>query len=153
MTARGIPCVCVDGDPMCVNANYLLSKQSGDEYMLPLFMDITNPSPPFGFASVERIGFLERPKPDLVLALAVLHHLRVSGNIPFEMLAGFLARLSQAIAVFLLVPPSVYAYLDPGTGSIAYQILVGGTLAAVATIRLYWKKIVRLLRGRRAEKR
>jgi hypothetical protein len=38
-------------------------------------------------------------------------------------------------------PTTVYAYLDPSTGSIALQVIVGGLLAALATIRLYWKRI------------
>lgn len=50
------------------------------------------------------------------------------------------------VAVFLLVSyldggSEVEAYLDPGTGSMALQLLMGGIVAALATIRLYWRRL------------
>ncbi len=36
---------------------------------------------------------------------------------------------------------TVHAYLDPGTGSIALQFLIGGAVAALATVRVYWARI------------
>ncbi len=42
------------------------------------------------------------------------------------------------------------AYLDPTAGSIGYQVLISGVLAAAATLRLYWHKVKRLA-GREAE--
>jgi hypothetical protein len=47
-------------------------------------------------------------------------------------------------AMFLLVSEhtgTVHAYLDPGTGSIALQLLIGGAVAALATLRTYWARI------------
>jgi hypothetical protein len=43
----------------------------------------------------------------------------------------------------------VLAYLDPGTGSMLVQLLVGGLAAAAVAIKLYWYRILRLLRIRR----
>jgi hypothetical protein len=48
------------------------------------------------------------------------------------------------VAMFLLVSEhsgTVHAYLDPGTGSIALQLLIGGAVAALATLRAYWSRI------------
>jgi hypothetical protein len=48
------------------------------------------------------------------------------------------------VAMFLLVSHlqgSVHAYLDPGTGSIALQLLIAGVVGALATIRLYWDRL------------
>lgn len=48
------------------------------------------------------------------------------------------------VAMFLLVSEihgTVHAYLDPGTGSIAIQLLIGGAVAALATLRTYWSRI------------
>jgi membrane associated rhomboid family serine protease len=46
----------------------------------------------------------------------------------------------------------IIAYLDPNTGSMAYQIAISGFLAALAAGRLYWAKIKRLFaRGRAKE--
>jgi hypothetical protein len=44
---------------------------------------------------------------------------------------------------------TVFGYLDPGTGSMLVQLLVGGVAAAVVTAKLYWHRILRLLRIRR----
>jgi hypothetical protein len=46
---------------------------------------------------------------------------------------------------------TVFGYLDPGTGSMLVQLLVGGVAAAVVTAKLYWHRILRLLRIRKSE--
>jgi len=46
---------------------------------------------------------------------------------------------------------AVFAYLDPGTGSMLVQLLVGGVAAAAVAAKLYWYRILRLLRIRRDE--
>ena len=48
-------------------------------------------------------------------------------------------------------PRAVFAYLDPGTGSMLVQLLVGGVAAAAVAIKLYWFRILRLLRIRKDE--
>jgi hypothetical protein len=45
----------------------------------------------------------------------------------------------------------VFAYLDPGTGSMLVQLLVGGAAAAAVTAKLYWHRILRLFRIRKHE--
>jgi hypothetical protein len=98
-TQRGIDCVCYDGDPLCVNENYLRSKAAGDSHMLPLLMDLANPTPSIGFALRERLSFMERGRADLTLALALIHHLRITANIPFEHIADFLAALTDRLLI------------------------------------------------------
>ncbi len=39
------------------------------------------------------------------------------------------------------------AYLDPGTGSIIIQAVVGGVLGGMLVIKLFWKKIVSFFKG------
>ena len=46
---------------------------------------------------------------------------------------------------------AVFAYLDPGTGSMLVQLLVGGVAAAGVALKLYWYRILRLLRIRKPE--
>jgi hypothetical protein len=46
---------------------------------------------------------------------------------------------------------AVFAYLDPGTGSMIVQLLVGGVAAVAVTAKLYWNRILRLLRIRKDE--
>jgi uncharacterized membrane protein YfcA len=42
---------------------------------------------------------------------------------------------------------SAWAYLDPGTGSMVLQLLLGGVAGAVVILKLYWRRFVRLFRG------
>jgi hypothetical protein len=44
---------------------------------------------------------------------------------------------------------TVFGYLDPGTGSMLVQLLVGGVAAVAVTAKLYWHRILRLLRIRK----
>lgn len=58
------------------------------------------------------------------------------------------------VAMFLLVSErngTVQAYLDPGTGSIALQLLIGGAVAALATLRAYWARITAFASGRQVD--
>lgn len=98
-TAQGIDAVCYDLDPLCVDENYVRSKAAGDAHMLPLVMDLTNPSPRMGFDLDERLGFFDRARPPLMLALALLHHLRIAGNVPLERIARFLAKLGDRLLI------------------------------------------------------
>jgi hypothetical protein len=95
VTKRGIRCVCMDMDPQCVERNYQRAKNEGDAFMLPLVMDITNPSASLGFAGQERLGLLDRPQFDLALALALNHHLRITGGIPLSNIADFFAEMAK----------------------------------------------------------
>ncbi|MBI1787499.1 MAG: SAM-dependent methyltransferase [Acidobacteria bacterium] len=99
VTQQGIDCVCYDIDPLCVNQNYLESKRNGDSHMLPLLMDLTNPTPPLGFGLNERLGFLDRSRPDLTLALALMHHIRITGNVPLARMAEVLARMTRHLLI------------------------------------------------------
>ena len=59
------------------------------------------------------------------------------------------------VAMFLLVSHlqgSVQAYLDPGTGSIALQLLIAGVVGALATVRLYWDRLRSFVLRRHAER-
>jgi len=82
-----------------VRENYERSKRAGDLHMLPLVMDLTNPTPALGFGLRERMSLLERPQADLLLALALIHHLRITGNAPFRRIAGFLAGLGRRVLI------------------------------------------------------
>jgi hypothetical protein len=46
---------------------------------------------------------------------------------------------------------TVLAYLDPGSGSMMLQIIAGGLAAAAVTAKVYWARILRLLRIRKPE--
>ena len=58
---------------------------------MPLILDLTNPSPGLGWAHQERQSLLERGPVDAILALALIHHLAISNNLPFEHIATYLS--------------------------------------------------------------
>jgi hypothetical protein len=49
------------------------------------------------------------------------------------------------------VAQQVLAYLDPGSGSMILQILVGGAAAVAVTAKLYWGRLLRFLRIRKPQ--
>jgi hypothetical protein len=97
VTQAGTRCVCFDQDTLCVDANYRQSRDGQDPRMLPLVMDLSNPTPGLGFAGGERMSWQDRPEADLLLALALIHHLRITANVPLRRLADFFAGLGKTI--------------------------------------------------------
>ncbi len=88
-----------DADPSCVEIQYLEGRRAGQTRLLPLLMDLTNPSPALGWEHRERMSWLERSKPDMALALGLAHHLAIANNLPLERIADFCARLGPWLAV------------------------------------------------------
>ena len=90
-----IPTVCFDIDPGAVQQNYDLVKQNKEKFMLPLRMDLTNPSPDLGWHNAERESMQARGPVDLVMALALIHHLAISNNVPLVDVADYFADLGE----------------------------------------------------------
>jgi hypothetical protein len=90
--------VAFDIDPLALNCNYLNVKKHKDK-ILPLFLDLTNPSPSIGFANRERKSIEQRQKADVIIMLAVVHHLAISNNVPFEMIAQWLSSLCKHLII------------------------------------------------------
>ena len=92
---RGLPTLASDIDPVAVELNYLDVRRNEETNLLPLVLDLTNPSPALGWAHSERMSFLERGPVDLVIALALVHHLAISNNVPLDQLARFFAEIGH----------------------------------------------------------
>jgi hypothetical protein len=73
-----------DGDVLAVEQHYLSLKAGKCTNILPLVLDLANPSPALGWACRERSSFKERCSADLLLSLALVHHLVITAGIPFE---------------------------------------------------------------------
>lgn len=84
-----------DIDPTAVEQNYRQVKAEKNEKVLPLLLDLTNPSPALGWANHERDSFGERGPADLILALALIHHLAISNNVPLPQVADFFAETGK----------------------------------------------------------
>ena len=67
--------------------------------MLPLVLDLANPSPGLGWAHEERDSLVQRGPADLVMALALIHHLSISNNLPFKKVAEYFARLGKYLII------------------------------------------------------
>lgn len=96
---RGIFTIASDIDPAAVEIAYLEARKRKDEKLLPLLSDLTNPSPAQGWAHDERMSLLARGPADMVLALALVHHLAISNNVPLDRLADFFAAAGQTLVV------------------------------------------------------
>ena len=96
---RGMLTISFDVDPACVEQNYLKSRATKETSLLPLLLDLTNPSPSIGWSNQERMSLLERGPADTVLFLALLHHLAISNNVPFGMIAEFLDRICDSLII------------------------------------------------------
>lgn len=97
--AGGAQVISCDMDPVCVEQNYLRVVHDGEKHILPLWMDLTNPSPAIGWEHRKRLSLMERGPADLVMALALVHHLAISNNVPLHRLAGFFARASANLII------------------------------------------------------
>ncbi|MGZ9223589.1 MAG: SAM-dependent methyltransferase, partial [Anaerolineales bacterium] len=91
--------VSFDIDPAAVEQNYRQAKDEKAANLLPLLLDLTNPSPSLGWANRERDSFGLRGPADMVLALAVIHHLALSNNVPLPQLADFFAETGEWLVI------------------------------------------------------
>lgn len=98
-TGRGALAVAIDVDPACVERNYRDAVARGDGLMLPVVMDALNPSPALGWLCRERPSLLDRGPADACFALAAVHHLAVTGNVPLDQVAEFLRRAGRSLVV------------------------------------------------------
>jgi ribosomal protein L11 methylase PrmA len=97
--AHGSYTVACDVDPSAVEKNYRICRKERSTSMLPLIIDLTNPSPALGWAHNERHSLLDRGPADLTLALALIHHLAISNNVPLARLAKFFAACSKHLII------------------------------------------------------
>lgn len=99
--------VSIDGDPACTEGIYrhISSGTAKDSSVLPLTMDLANPSPGLGWDGKERLNLQDRGPADLVLALALVHHLVLSSYVPLSMIAAWFAELGRHVVVEF-VPPA-----------------------------------------------
>jgi hypothetical protein len=96
---QGASVVALDGDPACVELMYREMKASGTERLLPLVADLANPSPAIGWGNAERMTLDQRGPADLLLALALVHHLAIGNNVPFGGIAEYFSRLARRAIV------------------------------------------------------
>ena len=98
-SSRGIETISFDVDHAAVELNYRQVAAEKDRHLLPLVLDLANPSPSLGWAGEERESWIGRGPADAVFALALIHHLAISNNVPFSGIAGLLRRISTWLVI------------------------------------------------------
>ena len=91
--------IAVDADQDAIELLYRAARSEGLRNVIPLVMDLANLSPGQGWAGRERPAFDARRSPDLVLCLALIHHMRVAANIPLSLFIGWLRSLNAAVVL------------------------------------------------------
>jgi hypothetical protein len=94
-----------DADELVIDRLFQRLRGAETKNVLPIVYDLSDPSPGLGWRGEERKGLAERGRPDLVLLLAVVHHMVVSGNLPLVEVIDWLRWLGSEV-VFEWVPPS-----------------------------------------------
>lgn len=96
--------VAIDGDEPSVGGVYERMRRENVANVLPLTIDLANPSPDQGWHGLERRGLLSRGPADLVLCLALMHHLAITENVPLPRFAEWLGAQTSSRAIVEFVP-------------------------------------------------
>lgn len=94
--------IVTDIDSNSVDHNYSQVQKNKESNMLPFVCDVLQPAPGVGFNNTERESLIERLKnysPDVSMALALIHHITLSGNVPFEKSAEFFSKFSKRLII------------------------------------------------------
>lgn len=96
---KGFQTIAWDADPECVEICYREIRRKNETTLLPLVLDLSNPSPAMGWEGSERLSLFERGPADVVMALALIHHLAIANNVPLDRIAEFFARVGRRLII------------------------------------------------------
>ena len=88
-----------DIDPVAVELNYREIAASGPENILPIVQNLVTPSPAIGWGNAERSSFVERSDCDVIMALALIHHIAISNNVPLVNVAKLFADMTDWLLI------------------------------------------------------
>ncbi len=91
--------VAMDGDHRTIETLYLALQREQTGRILPLIVDLADPSPGRGWRGRERLDLVARGRPQLTLCLAVLHHLVIGRNLPLTDVIDWLAELGTEVVL------------------------------------------------------
>ena len=97
--SKGIETISFDIDSAAVEQNFLNAQKNNEKYILPLLLDLTNPSPSIGWENQERKSFADRGPVEIVMALALIHHLAISNNLPLSNIATFFQKICKHLII------------------------------------------------------
>jgi SAM-dependent methyltransferase len=91
--------VAFDADPLVIENLYQTVKAENNRRVLPLVVDLVNPSPSLGWRGLERMNLPDRGMPDLIICLALIHHLVVGANVPLAEFVDWLASYRSDVLI------------------------------------------------------
>ena len=94
----------VESDIYCVDEIYKKNSQVADNNITTIVADLADPSPGLGWSNDEKSALLKRLKGDMVMALALIHHLCLSRNLPLPFVADLFAEMTTRFAIVEFVP-------------------------------------------------
>lgn len=90
--------IAIDNDAVVIDQLYRKQKDAAANF-IPLHVDISMVSPALGINLKERAAFFDRVKADITIALAVIHHLFQSRNIPLNYIADIFQSFSKELII------------------------------------------------------
>ena len=94
--------IALDIDYLAVEHSYQGLKKKNSKNVLPLVVDLCNPSPGIGWNNEERLTLNKRCQADYLSALALVHHLAFTGGIPLDRIAAAFADLTAPCGLHVL---------------------------------------------------
>lgn len=91
--------VAMDADHGVVEQLYRSLEAEGNTAILPLTIDVADPSPSHGWRGSERKALAERGRPQLTLCLALLHHISITRNVPVAAFLDWLRSLETSLVI------------------------------------------------------
>jgi len=95
----GAEVVAFEMDVSAVELNWREAAEGATPSVLPLLLDLSNPSPSQGWAHSERASLEARGPADVGLALALIHHLAIGNNVPLRSVASWFARVAKKVVI------------------------------------------------------
>ncbi|MEW5922438.1 MAG: SAM-dependent methyltransferase [Candidatus Zixiibacteriota bacterium] len=96
---KGAFTIAFDLDYGAVEEDYIENIRAGEKRILPLVLDLVNPSSGTGWEHRERMSLLERAPADTVMALALIHHLTIGNNLTFGQVAHFFREIGHNLII------------------------------------------------------
>ena len=89
----------MDIDHFAVERMFRRNREEGVDNILPLVQNVVDPSPNWGWRNRERSDLVSRARPDLVLCLALIHHVVITANVPLDEFVEWLASLTGQLVI------------------------------------------------------
>lgn len=96
--------IAVELDHDCINQLFQSAREKQITNLVTILADLTQPTPGVGWENKEKESLLKRLKGDMLLAVAVIHHLCISKNVPLPLVAQLFADISTRYAIVEFVP-------------------------------------------------